>query len=294
MKRILLTLLCLVFGTVTSAQAHSVWINNFFADTHQPPHSMVSIGWGHTMPMDDVPNSPNGRVVVEKFEVVEPDMNRVQLRTPSNAVSKPALETAAFDVFDGDLAMQKVGFKKDSKPGVYQFSAVTAPTFYNQYIDTKGRKRLALKPRDEIKDIDKLLMSVKYQAFAKAFSCLGQWKQPKPLGHALEITPLSDLSDVHAGDLVEFQVTFNGKPLSANAKSIDYITAHSPGFGQSEHFSLMSFVIGGKAQFRVQTAGQWMVSINHKDDVTEDGPMKALFGKADQVYTAASLTFVAK
>lgn len=58
MKRLLFALFCLVFGTVTSAQAHSMWINNFYSDAHAPGHSIVSIGWGHAMPMDDIRTPP--------------------------------------------------------------------------------------------------------------------------------------------------------------------------------------------------------------------------------------------
>jgi hypothetical protein len=41
----------------------------------------------------------------------------------------------------------------------------------------------------------------------------------------------------------------------------------------------------------VQSAGQWMINIYHKDEVTEDGPLNELFGKTDHVYHSASLTF---
>ena len=294
-KRLLIALFCLVFGTAVTAQAHSVWINNFYSDAHQPPHAMVSLGWGHAMPMDDIPNSPNGKVVFESFELVSPDMQRTKLQIPSSETSKPVVSKDDFDVFPGDLAVQKIALKKDSKPGMYQLSAVTAPTFYTQYVDKKGRARMALKPRNEVKDVDKVLMSVKFQAFAK--SCMvvgGKWTQPERLGHGLEITPLTDLSNVHVGDLVVFEVLFNGKPVSASAKSIDYITAHSSAFGQSDHFSLYSYLMNGKAQFRVQSQGQWMVSTNHKDVVTKDGPMKDMFGKADYVYHSAAFTFNVK
>ncbi|MEF2230779.1 MAG: DUF4198 domain-containing protein [Pseudodesulfovibrio sp.] len=295
MKRILLALFCLVFGTAVSAQAHSVWINNFVSEAHMPPHSLVSIGWGHAMPMDDIPNSPNGRIALESFQVIDPDLRRTDLRTPAVEESKPSQATADFDVYPGDLAVQKIALKKESKPGVYQFSVVSAPSFYQKYLDKAGRPRLAMKPRDQVKDIGTLQMSVKFQAFAKSYMTVGgQWTQPKPLGHGLEIIPTCDVTNLRTGDLVTVRVLFNGEPLSATAKSIDYISAHSPGFGQSDHFALQSFIMDGKAQFRAQCAGQWMVSVNHKDDVTKDGPMKDLFGKADQVYHAASLTFIVK
>jgi uncharacterized GH25 family protein len=99
-------------------------------------------------------------------------------------------------------------------------------------------------------------MAVKYQAFAKSYLTVGKWTNPKPLGHGLEIIPRTDLSNLHVGDLVEVDVLFYGKPLNATAKSVEYITAHSSSFGQSDGFRLMSFIINGKAKFRVQSAGQ--------------------------------------
>lgn len=286
---VIVGLLLIAFSS--SAQAHSVWINSFESHAHKPPHTMVSLGWGHALPMDDILTSPNGRIAIERFELLDPDLKKTDLLKPEFKLSKPDLSTDNFDLFAADLAAQKVAFKKESAKGVYQFSAVSKPTFYTQYIDKKGKTRLQLKPKNEVKDIKKVLMAVKYQAFAKSYLTVGKWTNPKPLGHGLEIISRTDLSNLHVGDLVEVNVLFYGKPLSATAKSIEYITAHSSSFGQSDGFKLLSYIMGGKAQFRVQSAGQWMISVNHKDDVTEDGPLKDLYGKADQVYHGASLTF---
>ncbi len=293
MKRICFALL-LSFCLVSVAQAHSVWINAFHATTHQPGHVMLSLGWGHALPMDDILNSPNGVLKVNTFELIAPDMKRTDLQKPSSEMVKPTLTSANFDLFPGDLAVQKVAFKKDSMPGVYQFALSSQPNFYTQYIDKKGKPHMKLKPKNEIDDIAKVLMSVKFEAFAKAYAAVGKWENPKPLGQALEIIPRTDLSNVHVGDLVEVDVLFYGKPLSATAKSLDFITAHSDSFGQSDGFSLFSYLMEGKAQFRVQSAGEWMIIVNHKEDVTADGPLKDLVGKAEQVYHAASLTFSVK
>ncbi len=283
-----------VFMSSSLAQAHSVWINVFRSHVHQPPHAMVSLGWGHALPMDDVLNSPNGRIQINTFELITPDLKRTSLILPS-AQENPVINSSKdFDIFSGNLATQKVAFKKDSLTGVYQFALSSKPNFYTQYIDKKGNKRLVLKPKDELSDIDTVIMSFKYQAFAKSYLSLGKWHHPEPLGQGLEIIPRTDLSNLHAGDLVEVDVLFYGKPLSTTAKSIDFITAHSPGFGQGDGFELFSYLINGKAQFRVQSAGQWIVNVNHKDDVSQDGPLKHLFGKVEQVYHGASLTFNVK
>ncbi len=274
-----------------SAQAHSLWINAHESHAHQPPHAMVSLGWGHSLPADDILNSPNGRVIVDRFAMVDPTGQQTELLMPATELAEPAMETPNFALFAADLASQKIAFTADSAEGVYQFEAVSRPTFYTQYMDTEGRQRLALKPRDEIDGIDKVLMSVKYQAFAKSAVTVGTWSNPAPLGHDLEIIPRTDLSDVHVGDLIEVDVLFHGEPLTVSAKSMEFITAQSAGFGQNDGFALFSVIKNGRAQFRVQTTGQWRIMVSHKDDVTPEGPLSDLVGKANQVYHGASLTF---
>ena len=284
----------LLIAFSSSVQAHSVWINSFESFAHTPPHTMVSLGWGHALPMDDILTSVNGRIEIERFELFDPALKKTDLEKPEFKISEPEISTADFDLFCADLATQKVALKKNSARGVYQFSAVSKPAFYTQYIDKKGKTRLQLKPKNEVKGIKKILMCVKYQAFAKSYLTVGKWTNPKPLGHGLEIIPRTDLSNLHVGDLVEVDVLFYGQPLSASSQSIEYITAHSSSFGQSDGFKLFSYIVEGKAQFRIQSAGQWMIGIYHKEDVTKDGKLKDLYGKAEQVYHGATLTFNVK
>eukprot|EP01155_Anaeramoeba_flamelloides_P001185 Anaeramoba_flamelloidesa1054536_41.p1 GENE.a1054536_41~~a1054536_41.p1 ORF type:complete len:291 (+),score=39.26 a1054536_41:318-1190(+) len=286
MMKKLIVLLTLLFSA-SLAHAHTIWINAFESHGHGAHNAMVCLGWGHALPMDDILNSPNGRIAVEQFNLLDPSLKKIELLKPEFKLAEPKLSNGNFDLFAADLATQKIAFKESSAPGVYQLGAVSRATFYTQYIDKKGKKRLKLKPKDEIKDIKKVLMAVKYQAFAKSYLTVGAWSAPKPLGHGLEIIPRTDLSTLHAGDLVEVDVLFHGTP----PKGMQHITAHSSSFGQSDGFSLFSKVKKGKAKFRVQSPGQWMISIALKDDVTQDGPLKDLYGKADVVSHAATLTF---
>ena len=285
-------LLLAVFGA--GAHAHSVWINSFESRAHHATHTMLSIGWGHSLPMDDILTSPTGRIAIQSFELIEPDLTKTDLLKPGFKVSEPDLTRKNFELFAADLATQKVAFKQDSQPGVYQFSAASVPTYYTKYIDKNGKTRLKLKPVDQVEDAQKVLMSIKYQAFAKTCITLGKWSRPEPLGHGIEIIPFTDMSELKKGDLVEVEVRFFNKPLSVSAQGMEFITAHSAGFGQSDGFSLFSYLIDGKAQFRVQCPGQWMINVYHKQDVTRDGPLKDLFGKAQCVYHAATLTFTAR
>jgi len=119
MKKISSFLIMTLFSMVSLAQAHSVWINSFESHADTPPHTMVSLGWGHTLPMDDILTSPNGRVAIERFELFDPDLKKTNLLKPQFKLSKPDLSTDNFDLFAADLGAQKVALKKDSAKGVY-------------------------------------------------------------------------------------------------------------------------------------------------------------------------------
>ncbi len=150
------------------------------------------------------------------------------------------------------------------------------------------------KPKDEIDDIKEVKASLRNQSFAKAYITLGNWTEPKPLEHKLEIIPLTDLSNVHMGDMVEVKVLFYGEPQSTTHKNMIYITAGSNTFGLDEGFNLQSFLMEGKAQFRVQSKGQWIINTMKGEGVTKDGKLKNWYGKVDTIYHTASLTFNVK
>jgi len=293
MRTVICTMLISLL-VAASASAHRLWVNVFESHTHTPPHAMVSLGWGHSLPLDDIMTSVNSRIRIEHFSMLSPSMEKTDFTLPPFALSKPLTATPDIEVFDVDLASRKIALKETAQEGLYQFSAVSKPSFFSTYIDKKGRQRVTHKSLDDIDDIKKVLSAFKYQAFAKSYLAVGPWKQPEPLGHGLEIIPRTDLSNLRRGDLVEVEILFYGKPLNATAKSMDYIAAYSPGFGQTDHFFIGAYVIDGRAGFRVQNTGQWLIGLFHKEDVTPDGPLKDLHGKVSQVYHSASLTFDVK
>lgn len=283
---ILLTLIC----SASLAHAHSFWVNTFESFAHQPGHVITGLGWGHSLPIDDIPNSPNGKVLVESFTITEPQGKITQLKIPSAETATADTQTTNFDVFSADIGLQKIALKGESMSGVYKIEARSKPAFYTKYIDTKGRNRLKMKPKDQVKDIKKVLMSVKYQANAVSYVTLKKWASPKPSNQGLEIIPVTDLSRVKAGDLVEFKVLFMGTP----PKSDTYITASTPAFDKGKHFSLFSKIKKGKAQFIVQCPGQWIVNCSHTGKIEKEGPLKDLYGKADSSIAGSTLTFNAK
>lgn len=278
----------------SSVQAHNFWVNSFESFAHKPGHITVGLGWGHTLPIDDILNSPNGKMVVKEFCIIDPAGNKTLLRIPSSKIAEVEKETANFDVYNADIGLQKIALKKKSMDGVYKIQAKSKPTFYTSYIDTKGRKRLKLKPKDKLKDIEKVMMSVKYQAHAVSYLTLNKWQSPKISNKGLEIIPMTDLSNVKVGDLVEFKVLFMGKPVSSSPGKEAFLTSTCPSFDRGRKFSLYSKIKHGKAEFIAQSAGQWIVGTKHKGKITKEGPLKDLYGKADFSITGSSLTFNVK
>jgi len=280
--------------SLSSLSAHSLWVNSFESYAHKPGHTTVGLGWGHALPIDDLLNSPNGKTTIEEFSITDPNGETTALRIPSSETAKATKETKSFDLFDSDVGLQKIALKKESPKGLYTIKAKSKPTYYSVFIDNKDRQRLKLKPIDKLKDVKKILMSVKYEAFASSYLPLVKWEQPKATNKGLEIIPKTDLSNVKVGDLVEFEVLFYGKPLHASPKADAYITADSSSFGQGNNFSLFSKIKKGKAQFIVQSAGQWKVQTKHKNKITKDGKLKELYGKANFLINASTLTFNVK
>lgn len=291
MQKIFVVFTLILFYAI-NLQAHGLWVNVFESTMHPPGHAFVSLGWGHKPPLDDMPNSASGMLIIESFSVTEPGGEKIQLYKPEPKTAKPFIIRKDMDIFKADLACQKIAFKEPVGKGMYLVEATSKKTFYTQYIDTKGRKRLALKPKDAIEDIKNVNFSVQYQSFAKSYLSFGEWKQPRPTGHALEIIPLSDLSQIKTGDLVKFKVLFNGEPLSSTASTVEYLTAYSPSFGISENFALYSPLLKGKAQFRIQSRGQWFVNIFYEEKVTPEGRLKQLYKQTNDLHNVATLSFV--
>jgi len=290
LKNITLTTLL----SLSSLSAHALWINSFESFHHKPGHTTVGLGWGHTLPIDDTLNSSNGKVNIEEFSIISPNKEKTLLNIPKMKMEEPIKKAKDFEVYDAQIGLQKIALKKDSTKGTYLIQAKTKPTFYTKYIDTKDRQRLKLKSKDKLKNIKKVLFSVKYQAMASSYLTLDKWSEQKATNQGLELIPTNDLSNLKVGDMVEFEVYFYGKPLDSISKTPAYISAQSNDFGVGKGFSLMSNIKKGKAQFEVQSSGQWIVSCGHEEEVIKDGNLKDLHGKVNSVVYASTLTFNVK
>jgi uncharacterized GH25 family protein len=82
MKRTSLSVIAglLLIAFSSQAMAHTLWINLYESFAHPPGHAMVSLGWGHVVPMDDLLVSEAGPLQLATYELVDPDFNRTAIR----------------------------------------------------------------------------------------------------------------------------------------------------------------------------------------------------------------------
>ena len=296
MKRTSLSVIVVLASIIfsTQAMAHTLWVNLYESFAHPPGHAMVSFGWGHVVPMDDLLVSEAGPLQLATYELVDPDLNRTAFPMPETKMEDVIETGSGMTAQCGDMGIRKLSLTDKTKPGTYQVAVTSKDNFFTMYLDKKGKQKMVTKPLDQVKGVGKILTSIKYKSFAKAFFAVKKWTDPKPLGFDLEIMPMTDLSKVHVGDVVPFQITFMGKPFSCGPGGIEYITATSNSFGGPDGFFLSAYIMNGKAQFRMPSAGQWVVNVYVKQDVTSESDLKELVGKCTTVYYAGTISFNVK
>lgn len=292
-----ITILALLFMN-QSVHAHSFYVSITKSMAHPPGHITVNLGWGHVLPMDDFLTGDK----LATYEIYDPDFRRMEFpfdpganKGVENSKGKEYPDFPGGTMLQGDAYCRQVLFKDDSPQGTYQVAASMNKTQITGYIDKKGKKQWNRKTLDQIKDAKEIMESTVYQAFAKAFTTVGKWTQPKALGHDLELIPLTDLSQVHAGDMVSFKVLLKGqslKPKFGDYKPWPTINAERELYGaETATYSLQGYVDNGEAGIRLPASGRWIVTLNLFKPVTKkDGP-KELIGKCLSVGYKTSVTF---
>jgi len=290
MNYVISLLTAVIMLTAITAHAHTLWVNTVESYFHKPAHVLSTIGWGHMPPMDDLPD-----VALKSYSLYDPDLAKSDLPMPSKERSAPLDIKDGPTVISGDIGANKLILKEGSKEGTYQISLEGKGNYYTHYINKKGRKKWALKPKDEISDAKEIIRGMLYKGSAVAYFKVNKWTPPKSVGHDLEIFPVTDLSDVKVGDLVKFKILFKGRELSTSPEtSIEYITAVSDSFGGPDKYALTSMIFGGKGQFRMPAAGKWLVNVYTRQEVTAENELKELAGKCDVVLFSSSITFTVK
>lgn len=274
----------------TAAHAHSLWVTLFESHTHKPGHIISSIGWGHTPPLDDLLTSTNGSASIEEYYVMTPDGKKLSLGVPT---SKSSVEKHApyTHITSSDIGIRKIEILEKSPEGTYQVIAKNKEGFFTRYINAKGKMRMAPKPIDKLTDVKEVLESVKFTMTGKSFYTVGKWSPPKEIGTELEIIPTCDLSNVHPGDMVTFNISFMGKPVTTDSNAINYMTLTSDTFGGPDGFFLSSYIMNGKAQFRIPSSGHWVANVYIAQDVDKNASLAKFAKQCSKIFSGATISF---
>lgn len=295
MKKLLaITALTMGLFTAQPAFAHNFWVLLSESLAHPPGHVTSILGFGHMLPIDDLLTSEAGVIKLASYQLVGPQGDKVDLGLPDATVQPKQPTDLGLSVQAGDLGLRKIGLTGKQKPGTYQVAAQSQPLYFTMYLDKNGKQAMAPKPMDQIKGASRVLSSMKYQSYAKAFFTIKDWSEPQPLGHDLEIMPLSDLSQVRQGDLVRFQITYQGQPVNISVGNIQTMTCESNVFGGPDKFHLASYIVNGQAQFRMPAAGQWVANVYYHLSVPGNPQLKEMQGKCQDIYIAGAVAFTVK
>lgn len=304
-KKVSYIFLWLTFLSVVSSplNAHDFFVVATESMTHPYGCATINVGWGHALPMDDF--LPAKRVGT--YAIYDPDLRKQNFLFNPTANKEITYEYkdeesesfphATFQA--GDSYTQKIIFKQDALDGTYQVAASLKRTYLTVWDDEKGNRHWSPKSLNQIKDVKNVKISVSYQMFAKSFTTKGKWTQPKPVGHDLELIPLTDLSKLQVGDFVAFQVLLNGKPYHSKSIPPTKIFAYGEHYGISQddpdhYYGVWSNIYEGIGKIRLTAPGRWIVKVFVREPVTKEGPFKDVAEKALEVGYIATATFAVK
>ncbi len=291
----LLTALVMFTTGRDKASAHDFFVSVTESMAHLPGHITINLGWGHALPMDDFLTGDK----LATYGVYDPDLRKIDL--PFYTTANKDVETSrgkgspdfpGGTILEGDAYCRQLLFKDDAPQGTYQIAASMKKTQFNLWIDQKGKKRWGRQPLDQIKNPKKVIISINYQSYAKAFTAVSKWTQPKVLGHGLEIIPLTDLTKVHVGDIVSFKVLFMGQPVQSDMDTgLPLLQAYGSQYGASGEYGLRGRIYKGVVKIRVTAPGRWLALVKTRQPVTEESGPKELVGNCLEVGYNATVTF---
>ncbi len=245
---------------VNVAQAHIYWIepNEFFFYSKtkmQDDKVTEQLAWeftGSDTYFNADVNRAYGEVDEYRFRLITPSLVS---RMPSLAVNGKIRA-----VFEG---------KVDEK-GTYIIEATLTgkPQYWVKFKDGEWLQRG--KTQLSEKQLEKAVSHGAYYQHVKSYVSLhtttNSWE--KPLGHPLEIVPLSHPNKVTQGESLSFKVLYFGQPL-ANAK----VKVLHQGFRMKEHGDEPEFVMTnaqGVATAKFDDVSRYLLATEHTSDLAGD------------------------
>ncbi|PHR29852.1 MAG: hypothetical protein COA36_03085 [Desulfotalea sp.] len=119
------------------------------------------------------------------------------------------------------------------------------------------------------KNLSGVISSGQYEKFSKAFIG-GEDKDNnfnKPVGHRLEVIPVTNPRNLKIGDELQVKILFDGKPIATD------ISATFAGFSSAPntYASVSETSDKGLGKVKITANGTWMVRVEHKiNESTED------------------------
>lgn len=238
--------------------AHTLWINIV---PQADKHVLASLGYGDRLPASEILTPDWGAMTLETYEVLLPSGERGSLGLPKLVTQpKQPVSTGVTVQPDSDIGVRKLTFDARAAKGTYQIAGQTPLVRLTTYRDKQGREQTTEQPLKELRDVDKVLGTDLEINYMKAVFNVGGWTEPAPVGHALEIVPLSDLKGASVGDVVRFKVLLNGKPLILKGHDA-HLTASNAGLG--DRWGMQSTLERGEGEFRISQAGLWRVDVSY-------------------------------
>ncbi len=172
--------------TSSPALAHNFFVSITESMAHPPGSIVTNIGWGHGLPMHDFFQGNT----LQSYSVYDPSLKKIDF--PFDPDTNEGVEGNSGQAYPdfpggkilaGDAFCRKLFFNSDAPQGTYQVAATTKKIQFAIWTNQKGREKWGRRYLDEIKDPKEIKLCWNFQSFAKSFVSVGQWSEPKPLGH---------------------------------------------------------------------------------------------------------------
>jgi len=253
-KNLINMAVALLFAAIlpSSGLAHSIFIQSSRYIVNENKASPLFFCFGHHIPVDDGVRANKLKYV----KIIEPSgkVRSVQIRP--------------------ETCLHSYMVKYD-KPGTYVLTAETNPGYYTVYIDKKGRKRHAMKPKDAIiQKAQKVEMSLYSNQYTKTYVVCEKPSAefPSRISQPLELVPTRDISTVKPGEDLKLEIYYNGEKY--NGEGAWDATYNGYSTEPEDYFYPRKKINGNKFSVPVIRSGRWFVRYFLKQDAIGEDAKK--------------------
>ncbi|NVJ54468.1 MAG: DUF4198 domain-containing protein [Campylobacteraceae bacterium] len=239
------------FLAITNLSAHEYWV-----DSQNDGKLSFNIGYGHDFP---------------KLEKIPED--RLGLFEPLKITG----EKQTIELKKSSAINYNYESNEKLEEGSYVLSGVYKPTYWTKDENFKWYQG---KTKDEIET--KARHCEKTQLEAKNIFSIGNKHSDiitKPIGHKLEIVPLSNPKDYKVGEPFKVKVLFKNRPLK-----VSVVKATLDGYLKGKYAYYGRTDLRGVTEILPLKAGKWLVKVQVKKELKDNT-------KCDEEINVATLTF---